>query len=219
MNRWQAAESRQLILLGAGGHAKVLLSLAQVAGLEVVGICDPELVRLGEQRWRGIEVLGGDDALASLDPASVGLINGIGQVVGGPGRLQLFARMKKQGFYFPALVHPGAWVDTSVILQEGAQIMAGVIIQPDVVVGTCTIVNTCASIDHDCHIGDHVHIAPGATLCGGVHVGAGAFVASGATVLPGRRVGQGAVVGAGVVLTRDLAAENILIGSPSRLKE
>lgn len=213
-----ALANAPLIILGSGGHAKVLLGLIRAAGLRIQGVCAPELAGSAGGEWRGVAVLGGDEALDRFDPQTIRLVNGVGQLVGSAVRRQLFERFVARGFYFPALVHPVAWIDASARLDQGAQIMAGAVIQPDVSLGASSIVNTGASVDHDCRIGAHVHIAPGATLCGGVTVCDGAFVASGATVLPGCTVGEGAVVGAGAVLTRDLPPGRILLGQSPRLK-
>lgn len=204
------------VILGAGGHAKVLLALARAAGLAVAGLCDPALAAAGVAEWRGIPVLGGDEALGRFDPGQVWLINGVGKTVGGTARRTLYLAFRGKGFRFPALVHPAAWVAPGVELADGVQVMAGAVIQPDCRIGENSIVNTCASIDHDAQIGAHVHIAPGATLCGEVKVGDNAFVASGATVIQGIAVGDDAVVGAGVTLVRDLAPARVLIGAAPR---
>lgn len=217
MTAHAAQNGKPLVILGAGGHAKVLLSLIQAAGFEVLGICDPALDQVATQ-WRGIKVLGGDDALAGLDPDMVGLVNGVGQLVGSPLRQRIFLGLKEMGFWFPALVHPAAWIDSSVALGEGVQVMAGAIIQADTVIGSNSIINTRAGVDHDCILGMSVHIAPGATLCGSVRVGDRAFIASGATVIQGLSVGADAIVGAGAVLVRNLAARQILLGSAARKK-
>jgi sugar O-acyltransferase (sialic acid O-acetyltransferase NeuD family) len=200
-----AAGGKSLVILGAGGHAKVLLSLARAAGLIVAGVCDPLLERMPAAHWRGVPVLGGDAALDTLDPRAVELINGVGKTVGSEARRALFDKLRERGFGFATLVHPAAVIDPTAILGHGVQIMAGAVVQADCRVGDDTIVNTCASIDHDCVIGSYVHIAPGATLCGAVCVHDGAFIASGATVLPGLTVGAESVVAAGATLTRDLA--------------
>ena len=193
-----------LVLLGAGGHAKVLLALARAAGWEVQGVCDPQLALQQAGRWRDLPVLGADEALDALDAARVGLINGVGQTVGGSARRDLFVRLRRRGFRFPALIHPAAWVDPSASLAEGVQVMAGAVVQADCLIGENSIVNTGATIDHDCVIGAHVHVAPGASLCGSVVVADRAFVGSGATLLQGLSVGRDAIVAAGATLARDL---------------
>lgn len=208
-----------VVILGAGGHAKVLLSLLQAIGAQVRGVCDPGLVAASVSTWRGIPVLGGDEALEHLDPSITGLVNGMGQVVGSSRRRSLFESLCAKGFTFPALVHPTAWVDASVKLHAGVQVMAGAVIQPDAMIGANTIVNTGARIDHDCIIAEHVHVAPGAVLCGGVTVACGAFIGAGSTTIQGLSIGESCIVGAGAVLVRDLQAGHLAVGSPVRINE
>ena len=207
-----------LVIIGAGGHAKVLHALAMAAGHSILGVCDPQLVQQGQTHWRGIPVLGGDDGLKQFDPVAVGLINGIGQLVGSQARQDVFARLRQAGFNFPALVHPAAWVAFTAWLAEGVQVMAGAVVQPDCCIGENSIINTRASVDHDCKIGANVHIAPGATLCGDVCIHDRAFIGSGSTLIQGLTVGIGAVVGAGVTLTCNLERDQILLGRAPRLK-
>ena len=208
--------SQPLVMIGAGGHAKVLHALAMALGRSIVGVCDPQLLHQGQSHWRGVPILGGDEALAQLDPAAVGLINGIGQLVGSFARQKIYVRLRQLGFKFPALIHPAAWVASTALLGDGVQIMAGAIVQPDCCIGQNSIINTHACIDHDCQIGEHVHIAPGATLCGAVLVGSSCFVGSGSTVIQGIRIGERAVVGAGVALVRDLKSGHMILGAAVR---
>jgi UDP-perosamine 4-acetyltransferase len=208
----------KLLLIGAGGHAKVLLSLLQATGRMVDGVCDPKLRDEGVAVWRGIPVLGGDEVLESLDPAEVSLVNGIGQVPRGLGRRSVQDRLASLGFGFPVLVHPAAWVDSTAKLAHGAQVMAGAVIQADAAIGENTIINTRAVVEHDCSIGPDVHVAPGGTICGGVQVGAGTFIGSGATVIQGLRIGEGCTVGAGTTVIRDIRDGSIYLGPGRRLR-
>jgi sugar O-acyltransferase (sialic acid O-acetyltransferase NeuD family) len=216
---------RPWILLGSGGHAKVVLGLAHVLGLRVIGVCDPGLASAGQASWRGIAVLGDDRALAHQDPRDVALLNGIGQVPGGAARQRIHEQLTTDGFEFPALVHPGAAVDDTAILSQGVQVMAGAVVQADVSIGAGTIINTGARVDHDCRIGQHVHIAPGAVLCGEVVVGDGAFLGAACVVLQQIDIGPRSLVAAGAVLARDLhegaafLPHRARVGAPSRPRE
>ena len=206
-----------LVLLGAGGHAKVLRALALAAEHRIIGICDPQLAAASQSTWRNLPVLGGDEALSEMDSAKIGLVNGIGQVTGNTLREDIYERQRGAGFLFPALVHPTAWLSPDTMLADGVQIMAGAIVQPCCAIGRNSIVNTSSSIDHDCTIEGHVHIAPGATICGGVHIATGAFIGAGAVILPGLKVGARAIVGAGVTLTHDLDPGRTYLGAANRL--
>lgn len=209
---------RPLVLIGAGGHARVLLALARAAGHSIHGVCDPQLAANGITSWEGLEVLGDDVALERLLPDRVALLLGIGLLAKGSLRERLYALWCSRGYDFPTVVHPNAWVAPGVVLRHGVQVMAGAVIQPSCEIGENSIVNTSASIDHDCYIGSHVHVAPGATLCGAVTVEDKAFIGAGATVIQGVRVGVGAVVGAGVTLTKDLSPKLTVLGAENRLR-
>ena len=196
--------NKPLIMIGAGGHAKVLLSLVKAAQLELIGVCAPELASQNIDTWRGVKVLGSGDDWRQFDSKAFDLINAVGQKVGDGNRERIFHEMKARHFYFPPLTHPLAYVDPTACLEEGVQVMAGTIIQADANIGKNSIVNTHASIDHDCILGEHSHVAPGAVLCGNVVVGKKAFIASGAVVVPGISIGECALVGAGASVVRNV---------------
>lgn len=210
--------ARPLVLIGAGGHARVVLALARAAGFAVLGVCDPRLAADGTRQWEGADVLGDDTALDRHPPGHVRLMLGIGQLATASPRERLYRAWRARGYEFPVLIHPAAWVAPDAVLAAGTQVMAGAVVQPGCTIGENSILNTRASLDHDCRIGSDVHIAPGATLCGAVTVGSGAFVGAGATVIQGVQIGERAVVGAGVTLVRDLAPSATVLGAPNRLR-
>lgn len=203
--------SLPLVLIGAGGHARVLHALGLALGRKFTGVCDPVLAQRGDLFWNDIPVLESEAALTALRRDGVMLVNGIGKVVGSDTRQQVYDRFCKLGFRFASLIHPAAWVAPCARISDGVQIMAGAIVQPGCVIGEDSIVNTRASVDHDCVIGDHVHIAPGATLCGTVEVSNGAFIGAGSVVIQNRRIGTDAVVAAGATVARDLLPNYILM--------
>jgi sugar O-acyltransferase (sialic acid O-acetyltransferase NeuD family) len=206
------------VLLGAGGHARVLVALARKVGFQILGVCDPALAADAVSRWEELDVLGDDSALDMLPPDRVSLMLGVGQLTTNNLRERLYSSWRARGYDFPPLVHPTAWVAPGVILGDGVQVMAGAIVQPGCYIGENCIINTRAGVDHDCSIGQNVHLAPGATLCGKVTVGDSAYIGAGATVIQGLLVGAGAVVGAGVTLVRDLKPKVTILGAANRLR-
>jgi len=198
----------QLILLGAGGHAKVLLDLLQASGLSVIGVCDPHLAASGRSHWRDIPVLGNDLALEDYQPGRIELVNGIG----GEGRQALFERFSALNYRFASAVHPSVIMASGLTVGQGVQLMAGVIVQSDVSIGANSLVNTGAQLDHDTQLGAHVHVAPGAILAGDVSLADGVFVGPGAVLGRGVQVGEGAVIGAGSVVLSSVAAHSRVLG-------
>lgn len=197
-------QPKPLIMLGAGGHAKVLLALARAAGYTVSAVVAPEFAGMPCSLWQGVPVLGDESALATLEPQSVGLINGLGQMPRSALRRQVYQRFTCQGYVFPALVHPHAWVAPDVILDQGVQIMAGAVLQPACRIGENSVVNTGAQVDHDCVVGRDVHIAPGAVVCGGVVIGDNVFVGAGAVVIQSITIGDDTVIGAGSLIRQNV---------------
>jgi UDP-perosamine 4-acetyltransferase len=193
------------ILIGAGGHARVVSGMAEALNMLVIGLCDPLLADKGQPLWNGIPVLGADTALDDYDPSQHVLLNGTGMLPGVNIRQNIHQRLGKQGWQFASLVHPAAWVASDVVLGSGVQIMAGAIVQSGTVLEDAVILNTNASVDHDCTIGQHSHIAPGATLCGAIKVGRDVFIGAGSTVLSGLSLGNGAVIAAGSTITSNVA--------------
>lgn len=206
----------QLIVFGAGGHAKVVIDLIKLLGREIAFLVDNNTTRK-EQLFCGytIKCEAELDLREFVDRAR--FVNAVGGVGDMTVRSAVSQKIKSVGGKFETLVHPFSYVSPDAILAEGAQVMAGAVIQPGSHVGQNAIVNTSASIDHDCTIGAGVHIAPGAVLCGGVIVGEGAFVGAGATVIGGSRIGQNAVVGAGSLVRTDVAERASVVGVPAQV--
>jgi sugar O-acyltransferase (sialic acid O-acetyltransferase NeuD family) len=198
------ATAPRCILIGAGGHGRVVLALARAAGVDVHAVCDPMLSATGREVWEGLAVLAQDAAIEQLPPDRVLLLLGVGQVTTGTRREDIYSTWRRRGYRFPVLIHPHAWIAPGSRLSEGVQVMAGAVVQPDCSIGENTIVNTAASVDHDCVIGPHVHIAPGVTLCGSVQVDDGAFIGAGVVAIQGVRIGAKAVIGAGITVLRDV---------------
>lgn len=193
-----------LLVLGGGGHARVLIETMRANGCSIMGIVDPALAPTAHGPG-GAPVLGGDEVLDTLKPDEVLLVNGVGSVASMAGRDGIFRRGRERGFRFASVVHPSAIISPSARLADGVQLMAGAIVQCEAVIGANCIVNTGASIDHDCRIGESVHIAPGATLSGAVTVGDRTHIGTGAVVIQGISIGCDCLVGAGAVVHRDVA--------------
>lgn len=196
-------------VIGAGGHAKVVISTLQAAGHIVSAVFDDDRTKLGTALL-GVPVRGPvSDVLECHRRAVIAI-----------GKNSIREELSKQLDQFGqiewvAAVHPAAYVHQSVKVGPGAVVFAGAVIQPDATVGAHSIINTGATVDHDCIIGDFVHIAPGVHLAGGVRVGRGAFLGIGAAVIPYRSIGEWTIVGAGGLVIHDAPARLTLVGVPA----
>lgn len=212
--------SPELIVLCAGGHARVLIDILRRAGRAPSGLTDDDPALAGAS-IDDVPVIGSRDAALARTPPDVQLVNALGNVprTGDAGlgrRRALFALFKEKGFRFETVISPDARISTRALLNEGAQVITGAIIHPGCLIGANTIINTGAQIDHDCRIGDHCHIAPAAVLCGGVTVGEECHVGAGAVIVPGVTIGAGALIGAGATVVTDIPAGATVLGKTIR---
>ena len=162
--------NRPIIVLGAGGHAKVLIDAMRLTGATIIGIVDADL-NLQGNKILGVTVIGNDEVVLQYSHDDILLVTGVGSISLPKLRQALYEKFKNRGYNFASVIHPSAVIASDVMLNEGIQVMAGAVVQPGCVVGCNVIINTRASVDHDCSIGKHVHIAPGVTLSGAVTVG------------------------------------------------
>lgn len=206
---------RPIIVLGAGGHGKVLIDALIARGAPLIGITDPD-EKLHGLRLLGIPVLGADDTVADHGADDVVLVNGIGSTWFSDSRRVLYDRFVDAGYTFRTVVHPSAVISPDAEIADGVHIMAGAVVQAGCKISVNSIVNTQSSVDHDCVIGAHVHIAPGAVLGGDVTVGEGTHIGAGATVIQNIGIGAGALVAAGATVVLDVPAGARVAGTPAR---
>lgn len=194
-----------MLIYGAGGHAKVLMSILAACGKELAGIFDDDP---GHAAFRGYHVLHryDPDFLRELP-----LIIAIGDNL----TRKKMAECISHGF--GTAIHPSARLDGSVGIGKGSVVVHGAIIQADTTLGEHVIVNTGARVDHDCSLSDFVHIGPGATLCGNVSVGECTLVGAGSVVMPGIRIGHRCKIGAGAVVLSDVPDDTKVAGNPARI--
>lgn len=207
-------EENPIILLGAGGHARVLLDTLLKANKNVIGILDAQAAV--DKKIFNVPVLGTDDYLENFPPNSVQLVNGIGSIGDTNLRAEIYTRFIQRGYEFTNIIHPTAVLGREVTLGKGVQVMAGAVIQTGCSVGDNVIINTQASIDHDCLIGSHTHIAPGAVLSGEVKIGDGSHIGTGAVIIQGVHIGANALVGAGAVVLQDVLDGMKVVGVPAK---
>ena len=207
--------ARPVIIIGAGGHTKVLIATLILLRREIIGVMEANHEKQGGL-LSTIPIIGGDEAIKNYKPEGIELVNGIGSAGSPHRRMEIYQKFKKQGYQFAGVVHPSAIVMSDVQFGEGVQIMAGAIIQPGVCIGDNAIINTGVILDHDCIIGEHTHIAPGAVLSGGVHIGVGSHVGTSATIIQGIQIGENSIIGAGAVVIKNIPAGSKAVGVPSR---
>ncbi|HMA73201.1 MAG TPA: acetyltransferase [Xanthobacteraceae bacterium] len=204
---------RQLLIVGCGGHAKVVTDLVRARGdYNVAGFIAHDARRPTRS---DIPLLGCDNDLPKL--RQQGIVNAVVAVGDNGRRRDLGMHLIELGFNLVTVVSPAATLAPSVQLGAGVVVMAGAVINAESRIGSHVIINTHASVDHDCVVGEAVHLAPGAVLTGNVKIDRLAFIGAAASVIPNVTIGERAIIGAGSCVIRDIPAGATAWGVPAKV--
>lgn len=198
---------KQIVIIGASGHGKVVADIAKKNGYKKIVFLDDNqsLTECG-----GYPVVGKTSDFANFD----------GDFFVAIGNTMVRKKMQEEietvGGRIPVLIHPKAIIADNVSISAGTVVMAGDIINPDTIIGRGCIINTGASIDHDCIIEEYVHVSVGAHVAGTVNVGACTWIGAGAIVSNNVYVCANCMIGAGAVVVKDIEKSGIYVGVPAK---
>lgn len=205
----------QIVIIGAGGHGKVVLDILRAAGeYEPAGFVDSSPGRAGGTIG-GLPIFGPANVLPKLWQRNIrAAIVAIGD---SRARQQYAAVLREHRFELINAIHPTASISPTATLGRNVVVAAQAAICTDARIGDSVILNTASVVDHECEIGDGAHICPGAHLAGRVRVGQAAWVGLGANVIQCLSIGEHSIVGAGAVVIRDVPAHATVVGVPARV--
>lgn len=209
--------NKPLIILGAGGHAAVLVDILRNQHRYIMAIVSPgnNLLRPvfeGLPRWQA------DDTVLQYAPGDIALVNGIGSLPGNSLRKNIYSDFVARGYEFSKVIADSAVISSYAHLAEGVQILHKAVIQAGADIAENTIINTASVVEHDCRIGAHNHLAPGSVLCGGVYTGNSVHIGTGAVVIQNVSIEDGVVIGAGVAVNKNVATAVTVYGARSIVK-
>ena len=206
-----------LLILGCGGHAKVVAETAISTGLftSCTFLDDLFLPNYSPQTVLGWSLIG--PLSLSLNAETLLSYSSAVVAIGNPAiRLHWIHLLQSFGYHLPVLIHPTAFISPSAHIGPASVVFAQVAVQAEVMIGTGTILNTGCSVDHDSQLSDGVHICPGARLAGEVQVGDRSWIGIGASVIQQVCIGADVTVGAGAAVLRNLPDGVTAVGVPAR---
>lgn len=201
-------KQKKLIIVGAGGHGKVILDVAMRNGYVIMGFLDdnPDLKELG-----GHPVIGRCADAVKYAPEAEFVI-GIGSNV----IREHLVEMLDGKVTWATLVHPTAYIGLSVEIGEGTLVMPQASVNAFAKVGRHCIINTSSVVEHDNVIDDFAHVSSGAALAGTVHVGRRTLIGVGSSVKNNISICEHVTVGAGAAVVKDITEPGVYVGVPAR---
>lgn len=193
----------QLVIIGAGGHAKVCYDIAKLM-----------------EQWNKIIILDDhpkNDYFEILGPISdsykyINNSDFFAAIGDNKARKKITNKLLNLNASFATLIHPEAVIASDVKIGIGTVVMGGVVINSATKIGQGCIINTLSSIDHDNIIGSFVHISPGVNLAGTVSIGNSTWIGIGTIVINNIKIGSEIVIGAGSLVRNDLLIEQTYFG-------
>ena len=208
MTNVQAQHPSQLVILGAGGHGRVVAdaALAQGSWSEVLAT-DRDPQRCQGALLPGVRLV----ALKHADASGAAVHVAIGNAQAREKEAAAFGAQR-----LASVIHPQASVSPHATLGAGCFAAAQAAVAPGAQLGLAVIVNHGAVVDHDVLVGDFSHLAPLCSLGGGVRIGRRVLVGTGARILPGLAVSDDVVIGAGAVVRDSIVEPGVYVGVPAR---
>ena len=204
--------NKNVIIIGAGGHAKVIADIIYKSKDNVLGFLDDNVpldtVIIKEKNIKVIGKIEECIKFANENP-NIEYIVGIGN---NETRKKIAIKYEKLNYY--TAIHPSSQIALDVEIGKGTTIMANACINTSAKVGEHCIINTGAIVEHDNIIEDYVHISPNATLCGTVKIGELTHIGAGATIKNNTNICSNCIIGAGVVVIKDINKKGTYVGVP-----
>lgn len=200
---------KKVVILGSGGHAKVIADIVNKSGDKIVGFLDNN-VKCG-QTFLGYPILGSDLDYVRFKDCYFVIAIGNSKV-----REKIYKKMKNVNWY--TAIHPNASISSiGVEIGIGTVVMSNAVVNTDAVIGKHCIINSSSTVEHDNIIDDFVHISVGVKLAGHVLIGKHTWLGIGATVRNDISICDDCVIGAGAVVVKNIIESGTYIGVPAKL--
>ena len=207
--------TKNLILVGGGGHCKSVIEAAESAGYNILGVLDtPENV---VKQVLAYCIIGTDDEIPLYVDKAEFVIT-VGFIKNPATRIKLYNKVKEAGGKLATIIASTAHVSKYSTIGEGTVVMHQAFVNAGAHIGANCIINTFCNIEHDAQIGDQCHISTGTMVNGDCKVGDRCFIGSQSTLANGITIGEDIIVGAASFVRKSIFDKGIYSGNPAILK-
>ena len=211
--------TKDLLLVGAGGHALVIIDTIRLFQnhYNIIGVTDIDKSKTGGTVAE-VPVIGTDNILESLYRSGLKkAFISIGAVTDFAPRLNAYNMAVTLGYELINVIHGTSVISGRSQMGCGNAVLANAVINSGAGIGNNCIINTGSIIEHECTIGNNVHVAPGSVICGRASIADNCLIGAGSTVIQGVKIGENSIVGAGSVVINDIPPGSTAVGVPARI--
>lgn len=149
--------AKSLLIIGAGGHGKVVKEVAEAVGYDKIAFLDDNSAEsVGK-------IADSKQFVQEYQAAFVGIGNN-------KFRNELLQRLEQEGYEIPILLHPTAYISKTAVIGKGTVVEPKAIVNANSRVGLGCIISVGAIVDHDVVLEDCVHVNAGAICKAGSRI-------------------------------------------------
>lgn len=202
---------KDIVIVGAGGHACEIVWLAQRCRRKVKGFLDDTLEKQGKD-FLGIPVLGLIESRNNYLDCDFII------AIGNPrSRKKIIDNFFSGAIYsYATLIDPSSLLGENIKVGEGSMICAGSILTINVEIGKHCIVNINSTLSHGSKLLNYVTIAPNVSISGDVSIKNLVEVGANSSIREKITIHDGAIIGMGAVVIKDIEENCIMVGNPAR---
>ena len=200
------------IIIGAGGHAKVIADVLRLTNKEVAGFFDDHVTSFLERPYFG--TIADLEQWSEKKKKKYRFLITVGDCT---TRKKIADKLSFPIQLYGQAIHPTAVVAKDSFVAKGTVVMANAVINVGAYVGEHSVVNTGSIIEHDCRLGSFVHVSPGACLAGAVQVGIGSHIGIGSQCIQLKKIGSWCIIGAGSTIVEDIPSHTLAYGTPTKI--
>ena len=196
-----------LLIIGCGGHSKVVTEIAETLNYKNIKYLE---INNKQKEFMGFKVF-----------------SNIKENYNGEFIVALGDNFQREKIYLnflsenklskpSILIHPKSFISKRVTVGLGTVIMPHATVNTDSIIGSGAIVNTSSILEHDCFMDDFSSLSPGAKVGGGVSIGKRTAIGIGACVNNGIEIEADVVLGSNSLATKNISKESLYYGNPAK---
>ncbi len=201
---------KKLVLIGASGVAhEIIDTVYELKIWDHISIIDDDPAKKGKNFYRGIEVIGGQNEIASLDLSRTEFLLTFSSPVNFLNREEYIAslQIKYPGIQFATIMDPSVYVSETAQWGKGCYFSHGVVLDSNASVSDHCIILFNSVISRYVYVGSCTFISASVNITGGKKIGTSCYLGVKSTI--NADVGDCVLLSAGSIVKNDVESHSV----------